>query len=131
MEIFDFCTDTRVIEEIAPDERGSIAFNGWEATIKPTEPYRRTFKVTLSGLRWYVDPKQLNVATNPEKNAGRLLDFYQRHRLYKEFRLHHEYLGPIVCKFKSPVNVPKAIRDSGGLIDDVEIMMIHSNPRYE
>lgn len=131
MDIFDFCPNTRVVEEVSPEEISPIKFNGWESTIRPTEPYQRTFKVTLEGLRWYLGPKALDEATNPEINVGRLLSFYRRHRQYKPFWLHHEYLGPIQCRFKSAVNVQKALPNSGGLVDQVEITMIHHNPRYE
>ena len=131
MEIFDFCPYSRVAIEMAPEEREPISFNGWQTTVKPTEPYRRTFKVKLSGLRWHLTAKGLDETKNPETNVGRLLSFYRRHRQYKEFWYHHEYLGPIVCRFVSPINPPEAVPDSGGLVEEIEFTMLHSNPRYE
>lgn len=131
MEVFDFCPDSRIFVEQAPTEREPIAFNGWQSTVRPTDPYRRSFKVKLMGLRWFLTPKALDEAVNPEINAGRLLAFYRKHRQYKPFWVHHEYLGPIQCRFSAPVNVPAGAPDSGGLIEVVEIDMVHHNPRYE
>lgn len=130
MDTFDFCPNTRVIEEVAPDEAAPISMNGWDFTIKPSEPYRRKFMVNLHGLRWYVGASGLDLNKDADNNAGRLLDFYREHRLYKPFLLHHEYLGAIECRFASAVDIKAAIPDSSGLIEAFDISMVHHNPRY-
>ncbi len=107
--------------------------NGWEFTAKPVDPYRRQFVAELYGLRWYMsnDGFGLDLTTDTLHNAGFLLQFYREHRRYKPFYLQHEYLGLIQCRFASPVTIPKALPDSGGLIDVFEVTLVHHNPSYE
>lgn len=130
LETFDFCPHSRVIKEIAPDEADPINMNGWDFTIKPSDPYRRKFSVQLHGMRWRLSAGQLDFSVDTEVNAGRLLDFYREHRMHTPFILHHEYLGPIECKFASPVNIEPALPNSGGLVEAFEVQLIHNNPGY-
>lgn len=128
---FDFCIDRRVAETLAPEEPAIRDFNGWDYTPAPVLPYRRKFKVTLEGLRWYFnDNGTIDLATNPQQNAGRLEEFYSTHRKHKPFNFQHEWLGLLELRFEVPVNVPKAIPNSQGLIEQLEIQMIHHNPSY-
>lgn len=129
-KVFDFCTESRVIKEIAPDEASPVNLNGWEYAVKPSNPYQRSFSAKLYGLRWYLGSTTLDLSTDKIHNAGRLLKFYEEHRLYKPFTLHHEYLGPIKCRFKSAVNLEPGVDNSNGLIEEVEIMMLHVDPRF-
>lgn len=128
---FNFCRKTRVAETIAPEETTIKDFNGWDYTPRPTLPYRRKFKVTLDGLRWYFNSNgTIDYVTNPEYNAGVLESFYSAHRKHKPFNYQHEWLGLLELRFENPVNIPKAIPNSGGLIESFELMMIHHNPTY-
>lgn len=128
---FNFCPNTRVAEVIAPQEAEIQDFNGWDYTPTPVLPYRRRFKITLSGLRWYLsDFGGLDFFTDQEHNAGLLEQFYADHRKHKPFNFVHEYLGLLEMRFDSPVSVPKAIPNSGGLIDSLEIQTIHHSPSY-
>jgi hypothetical protein len=131
MDIFDFAKDSRVIVEVSPDEPAPINFNGWDFATSSTHPYRRSFEVKLYGMRWYLGNGTLDLTQNPELNIGRLLAFYREHRLSKPFLLHHEYLGAIECKFKAKLDPKEAIPNSDGLVDVIELSLIHSNPRYE
>lgn len=130
LETFDFCENSRVIKEIAPKEAEPIDFNGWDFSVRPVLPYRRSFVVTLYGLRWSLGIGTLDLSGNHGNNAGRLLKFYRDHRLYKSFLLNHEYLGPIECRFMQPVNIEPALVNSGGLIEALDISMVHHNPSY-
>lgn len=127
---FLFCDQSRVAETIAPDEQTITDFNGWDYTPNPVLPYRRTFRVTLHGLRWYLDGNQLDLSSNQKYNAGLLEVFYRDHRLHKPFYYQHEYLGSLELRFKSPVSVPKAAADSGGLLEALEITMVEHSPDY-
>ena len=128
---FDFCLNSRSAETIAPEEPTVRDMNGWDYTPRPVLPYRRKFKVTLEGLRWHFNADgTIDYATNPEYNAGVLESFYKGHRKHKPFNYRHEWLGLLELRFDNPVSVPKAIANSGGLVDSLEIMMIHHNPTY-
>lgn len=130
--VFDFCTTSRVITELPPEEPSAISFNGWEFTSAPATPYRRGFLVKLHGLRWYLNSAgdALDVTTDPEHNAGRLQNFYRTNRQYGTFDLDHEYLGTIVCRFSAPVTIPAALPNSDGLVEALEVKLLHYNPGY-
>lgn len=130
MDNFDFCPNSHVAEELPPEEPKVTSFNGWDFTARPVVPYRPKFKVTLDGLYWYVSEGLLDVTTDAQHNAGRLLNFYKEHRLWKTFTYNHEYYGEIVCRFDVPVILPKALPDSGGLLPSVEITLIQHSPGY-
>lgn len=129
---FDFAPNSRVAEEIPPEEPNVVSFNGWDFTAKPAVPYRARFKLTLSGMRWILNPAgtALDVATDPTRNAGRLLNFYKANRTWDTFSFDHEYLGLITCRFGDPVLIPKALTNSNGLVPDFEISLIHHNPSF-
>ena len=130
MAEFDFCKNSRVIVEKAPDEPSPIRLNGYDYAPKPSSPYQRSFDVTLYGMRWYIDPTGLDESVDTEHNVGRLLSFYRQHRLFKSFILRHEYLGLIQCRFSSPVNPEAAIGNGDGLVEKIELKLIHHNARY-
>ena len=127
---FEFCKNSRVAEVIAPEEPKVKDFNGWDYTPTPVVPYRRSFKITLEGLRWYTNEDGLDVTTDPEHNAGRLEKFYEEHRLHVPFVFNHEYLGLIELRFSNPLNVPKAMQNSQGLLEPLEFTAMHHNPSF-
>jgi len=129
---FDYCPKSRVVTELAPDETDVMSMNGWQFSSRPRTPYRPSFKVKLSGMRWYLNSAgtALDVTTNPTINAGRLLNFYKLNRKWDTFSFPHEYLGIIICRFKDPVNIPAAIPDSGGLIEAFEVNLIQHNASW-
>ena len=129
---FRYCPLSRVVEELPPEETSGMSLNGWMFTSKPKVPYRPTFKVTLHGLRWRLTAggTQLDLITEPDTNAGNLRLFYIEHRLHRRFAFNHEYLGPIYCKFAKPVTIPAAVGNSGGLIQALEVQLIHDSPSW-
>lgn len=129
---WDFCPNSMVAQEIPPEPTKATSFNGWEFTSRPSVPYRRTFKVKIHGLRWYMNDAMtvLDKVTDPTHNAGRLLDFYRERQTWDTFTYPHQYLGNITCKFHQPLVVPPGMEDSNGLVPEFEIMLIHHNPGY-
>lgn len=132
MALFDFAPNSHVAEEIPPEEQDAMSMNGWEFTAKPSIPYRRKFRLVMSGMHWRMNKVQtgLDLANDPQTNAGRLMSFWLTHRKHTPFTYNHEYLGPITVRFADPVQIPKAIPNSAGLIPDFEVMLIHHNPGY-
>lgn len=129
---FDFCPNSKVVVEIPPDEPGVATMNGWEFRPRPKVPYRPTFKITLHGMRWYLNSAgtALDVTTNPTLNAGRLLNFYKSNRTWDVFTFNHEYLGSLVVRFNKPVSIPPAEGESKGLIKAFEVELIQNNPAW-
>jgi hypothetical protein len=131
-DLFDFCVNSRVEEEGAPTEQTVTSMNGWDFVAKPTVPYKAKWKVTLEGLRWYLNAagNALDTTTDPQHNAGRLLMFYRTNRQHTVFQYQHEFLGLLDVRFAEPLELPKAIQNSGGLCDPVQVTIIHHNPGY-
>lgn len=127
---FDFCDTSRVIQELPPEAGSAVDMNGWEFTSKPAIPYRRTFTIKLYGMRWYMGTGALDSATNPKFNAGRLLSFYRLNQTWDVFDMNHEYLGNILCRFKSPVTIPPAEMNSNGKIAPFDVSLIQYNPGF-
>jgi hypothetical protein len=130
MDEFDFCPNSRVIVEKAPNESSPIQLNGYQYAPKPSAAYQRTFECTLYGMKWYLGAGGLDESKNPKHNVGRLLKFYREHRLFKPFNLRHEYLGLIQCRFSAPVNPDPAIGNGDGLVEEINISLVHHNARY-
>lgn len=127
---FDFAPNSHSAVEIAPDEQSVVSFNGWDFTSRPSLPYRRKFRLRLSGMRWYISNGALDVTTNPTLNAGRLLDFYRANRRYGTFTYQHEYLGSLTCRFAEALAIPEALPNAAGLIDAFEVTLVHHSPSY-
>ena len=64
--IFDFAPNSHVAEEIPPDEPTATSMNGWDFVAKPAVPYRRKFKLTMSGMRWYFNSSSTGLDTNTD-----------------------------------------------------------------
>lgn len=135
MDTFDFSPERYVPETIARDATATaITMNGWQFVAKPTTPYQRKFKLTLHGLRWYLDDQSgfYDPNRNPKFNARRLELFYQQHEQWKPFNFVHQHLGfkPILCRFATTLNVPAGQQNSGGLLAPLEVQLIEHNPGY-
>ena len=129
---FDFAPNRHTPEELAPTETSAVSFRGWEFTSKPNTPYRPIYKLTLYGMRWYLNAAgtAFDLTTNPTFNAARLRKFYLDNRTWDSYAYTHQTLGAMTCRFATPVNIPLALPNSGGLIDKFEVMIIQSNPGY-
>lgn len=129
---FDFCPKSHVWEEIAPDELSVVSFRGWEATSKPAVPFRPKYKLTLHGLRWYLNAggTAFDTTTNPTHNAARLRAFYIANRQWDSFNYTHETLGAMVVRFAAPALPPPALANSGGLLGPFEVTVIQKNPGF-
>jgi len=129
---FDFAPNSHVAEEMAPEEKPATSMNGWDFTSRPNTPYRAKFRLTIGGMYWRFNQAHtsLDTTTDPQTNAGRLLAFYKQNRTWGTFTYNHEYLGPLTVRFAEPVNIPKAMADSNGLIPDFEVTLVHHNPGF-
>lgn len=132
VDTWDFCPNSRVVQELPPEEPNVTSFNGWDFTSKSVIPYRRKFSMRLHGIRWILngDANALDIITNPTLNAGRLAKFYRDHRTYEPFNFPHEYLGTILVRFHAPVTIPVGLPNSFGLVEPFDVMLIHHNPGF-
>lgn len=133
METFDFCPGYNVPENLPRDApQSTMSLGGWQFSARPTTPYQRKMKITLHGLRWYLDEDTglYDTTTNPEFNARVLEKFYEVHETWSPFLIEHQHFGTMTVRFASPLTVPAGDMNSGGRIKPVEVMLIHHNPGY-
>lgn len=128
---FNFCPTSLVPALIPPEPMGGASMNGWSFASKPRVPYQRKFRVTLHGLRWYLNPNgTFDTATNPSVNARLLELFYQANQTWDNFSWSHPHLGAIQVRFGEPVAVPPGRDSSGGLVEELEVVLVEFNPSY-
>ena len=132
MEIFTFCPKTNVPELLPREQPSVMSMGGWTFTSKPTTPYVKTYKVTLHGLKWFLTNDGYFVEGGDATLKARLLEkVYERHELWRPFLWTHQHLGQqALFRFKTPVIVPKALPNSDGLIEPLEVQLIEHNPGY-
>lgn len=135
MATFDFCPNSQVAVTLPRENANVVTMNGWTFTGRPTTPHQRKFRVKLFGLRWYLDTagslSEYNTTTDPLHNAARLEEFYSQHEMWLPFDYTHPHRGPMLCRFATPLIVPEGIPNSGGLIEPLEVTLIHHNAGYE
>src|SRR5687767_11090127 len=132
METFAFCPDSQVPHTLPREPMGLVTMNGWTFASKPTTPFQRKFRVKLFGLKWFLDEatEQYDAVTSPDINARALELFYEEHETWKPFLWTHPHLGELTVRFASAVEVPPAPPNSGGLLEPLEITLIHHDPGY-
>ena len=132
---FEFCPERNVPETLPRQGNDPVVtMGGWQFTSRPTAPYQRRFKITLHGLRWYLDDKDgtYDLVTDPKFNARLLEKFYEVHETWKPFLWQHQHLSPrpLLVRFASAVTVPAGDKNSGGFIAPVEVNFIEHNPGF-
>lgn len=104
---------------------------GWHFSAKPSTPYQRKFRVTLFGLRWFLNSSgTYDDVTDPKHNARLLELFYQQNQTWSEFSWNHPHLGELQVRFAEPVNVPRGVANGQGLVEEMEVMLVEWNPSY-
>lgn len=132
METFNFCPNSLVPEMLPREQSQIMSLGGWSFSSKPTVPFVKTYRLTLYGLYWFLDEyDRFNPAVTPEINARALELFYERHELWRPFLWTHPHIGSQAeYRFKNIVTVPKALPNSNGLVDALEVQLIEHNPGY-
>jgi hypothetical protein len=132
MDVFNFAPDRNVPQTLPRDApTTAVSLGGWQFNARPTTPYQRKFTVTLYGMRWYFrSDGTFDDKMNVNFNARALEMFYEQHETWSPFTFRHQHFGPLVCRFNAPLQVPPGIKNSGGLIDTVEVSLIHHNPGF-
>lgn len=129
---FDFCPGMMVPRTRPPKHGGAqVSMNGWHFAAKPSIPFQKVFVVKLHKLRWHLNADgTFDAATDPQFNARRLEQFYEDNGVWDNFTFPHPHFGDIQCRFLEPVEVPPGEKNSGGLIDEFEIILVEDNPGY-
>lgn len=128
---FDFAPNGLVPETLPPEAQPVVSLNGWTFGSRPSVPYQKKFKVTLHGMRWYLQANGLfDVTTDPLHNARRLELFYEANGVWDKFSWNHPHLGVINARFSSSLAIPAGLANSYGLIPAFEVNLLHHDPGY-
>lgn len=129
---FNFCPESQVAETLPPEPVQGVSMNGWQFSARPSIPYQRKFKLTLHGLRWFLNANgTYDETTSATSNARVLEKFYQTNGTWDTFTWAHPHLGvTLTCRFASPVTVPAALVNSNGILEPLEITLVEHNPGY-
>jgi hypothetical protein len=133
VDTFSFCPNSLVPVTMPREPVQVVSFNGWQFTAKPTTPYQRRFKVTLHGMKWFLNSATgvYDSTTTPTINARALELFYQAHEGWDPFLWQHPHIAtPLTVRFGAPVVVPEALPNSGGRCAPLEINLIEHNAGY-
>lgn len=98
---------------------------GHQVGVKPLLPIQRTHVLEFSALKWFqdVDGTFVNDAT-PTQNILALIEFYERHQMWKRFIFVHEVYGSMIVRFKEPFSPPKALPGGTGWTAPFELTFI-------
>ncbi|WKV22022.1 hypothetical protein Phage2-1_00021 [Achromobacter phage 2-1] len=123
-DVFNFPAHT--VSEKYPQSGTRVQLgNSYQFDAPPSGPDQRTFTLNFkSMLRMLGEDGKMDVETRADVNAGALLRFYEAHRLYKPFTYPHPWLGDIVVKFNTPLELPKGIENGGGWTEAFTIELI-------
>lgn len=128
---FNFCPTSLVPETLPPEPSAIMSMNGWAFSAKPTVPYQKTFKVTLYGMRWYLNSNgTFDTTSDPTHNARALEQFYETNGVWDNFLWVHPHLGSLTVRFKAAVMIPAGLTNSNGLCAPLEITLLHHNPSF-
>lgn len=91
----------------------------------PVGPDQRIFTLNFESMVRLLDSSgAMDITTMREVNAGALLRFYEDHRLYKPFYYPHPWLGQIIVKFNTALELPKGIKNGNGWTEAFSVELI-------
>lgn len=125
METFDFPFHTPT--HTYPKGDGFKFGRGYRFTAAPQLPVQRTFTLHFESIVWFLkDDDTVDKNAEPQINAQRLIDFYERHYWHKAFIYPHPVYGNLRVRFseENPLEVPKSLKGGNGATDNFQIVLI-------
>lgn len=121
---FDF--PNHMVRETYPDPGTSITLgNSYVFATPPTAPDQRIFTLDFNSIwRGINSDGTPDTTTFYDNNAARLLQFYETYKLHKTFQYQHNWLGLLNVRFKSPLDMPKAIPGGDGWTESFSVTFI-------
>lgn len=106
--------------------------NNYEMVFKRAKKPLRTFKLTVQGLKYFINHAgYLDTSINPAQNMMLLELFYLKYRLRDRFIF--SYMGEdIPVRFKEPLKIPK-VEGNTGVLGSIDLMLIETpnKPIYD
>jgi len=121
MAVFDFPYFT--VSTKYPENGQRFQFGrSWDYRVAPDSPDQRIFMLTFPAMQWVLDVNgDLDLATDPDVNLGRLDQFYRDHQLWKQFDFPHPVYGTVVCLFNKPLELPPGTPGGFGVVENIQL----------
>lgn len=117
-----------------PDSSPAMQFGkGYRFVSKPRGPDQIAFVLNFPHMWFFetitnpgqpTETRTVNNTKEPLRNMQRIIEFYERHGLYKKFVYPHPRRGNLVVRFQKPLEVPEVERDMMGKTESFKIEMI-------
>jgi hypothetical protein len=123
METFDFPYFTWAVKY--PESSAGVKFGrGWEFTTAPKGPDQVTYTLKFKTMVFFTDEAgRVIPSVRPEININRLEKFYQRHRLWKRFKLPLPGHGTMIVRFSKPLDYALA-EDGKGTVEPFQLEIL-------
>lgn len=93
--------------------------------VSPTSPEQRTFTLIFKTMQFLLDSAGLiDISSNAQLNAGRLLAFYNQYKLHRTFIYPHPDFGNIRVRFNKPLRFPEGLTNGRGYLPSFEVELI-------
>ena len=92
----------------------------------PVDPTARTFKITMTGMKYYLQSNgAIDTTSEPTTNIYTLDQFYQTHGIHTAFNYPHWFYGTLKVKFARPLKIPQPEGNQGVLPPfDIELIEV-------
>lgn len=123
MDTFNF--PYHEFEDTYPETGGGMKFgNSYDFRFAPSAPPTKIFTLNMTGMRYIFSGESIDDTSVPQLNIRVLDAFFLKHQLHEKFIYPHPVRGDIVVRFMSPLEIPKVIRGSRGILPDFTIKLI-------
>lgn len=99
--------------------------SSYQYAAAPVAPDQRVITLSFNTMRYIESaPGVVDITTTPEINFGRLIRFYERHKLWAVFMYPHPMFGPIPCRFNKGLQIPKGNPGGTGTLQPFELELV-------
>lgn len=124
LEVFNYPYHSTQTENPESGFRGVMG-KSYIFTAPPTDPDQRKFVLDFTTMKFFLDSEgDLTEDTEPEINMYNLINFYQRHKLYKSFQYQHPVHGLLEVKFNKPLMEPYVLPGGTGAVKAFTVELI-------
>lgn len=99
--------------------------NSYVFAAPPSGPDLRVFTLKFPVMFYYLNGAgEIDATQNPLLNMKVLENFYNEHKLYKNFIYPHPVYGNCTVKFNRPLEIPEGVHEGGGALNDFQIELM-------
>lgn len=124
MAVFDFPYHTFSTERPSDNSFRLKLGGSYQFSAPPSAPDQRIFKLKFAALKYFLINGNIDRASIPEINLGRLEEFYDLHKLHATFTYPHPVYGEVSVSFNKPLIIPEGTKGGNGIVENIEVEFI-------